>query len=211
MRHREPYCWKCTSSIAQRSTFGLMLNLWSFFMHPLNFRVSVGDQGPRFAQPEAELPEHPLALANAQVDVEVLLHPSTQGLPVPKGSRQAHLTGSVAEHGINLLPLLFTQPPGPPGSVSFQQPGQTSFFQAMHPILHRAPAIAQQSRHLGTSHPLSYQQYPVQPMIVTRIFRTTDLILKSQHHSFGIANLQWFHVLMKPQLLTMRNYLCRYV
>ena len=172
-------------------------------MHPLNFRVSVGDQGPRFAQPEAELPEHPLALANAQVDVEVLLHPSTQGLPVPKGSRQDHLTGSVAEHGINLLPLLFTEPPGPPGSVSFQQSGQTSFFQAMHPILHRAPAIAQQSRHLGTSHPLSYQQYPVQPMIVTRIFRTTDLILKSQHHSFGIANLQWFHVLMKPQLLTM--------
>ncbi|HTG58690.1 MAG TPA: hypothetical protein VMG63_04675 [Terriglobia bacterium] len=49
-------------------------------MRPLNFRVSMGDQGARFAQSEVEPPEHPLALANPQGEAEVLLDPSTQRL-----------------------------------------------------------------------------------------------------------------------------------
>ena len=178
-------------------------------MRLLNFRISVSDQRARFAQPEAKSPEHPLALANAQAEVEMLLDPGAQGLPIPQRPRQTDLAGGAAEHGVDLLPLLFTETAGPPGSFCFHQPGQASFLEAMHPILHRAPSIAQQSRHLRTRHPLSYQQDPMESMIITRFFRTTDLILKPQNNAFRIGKLQWSHVFMKPHLFGMRDYLCR--
>ena len=180
-------------------------------MRPLNFRVSMGNQGARFAPSEVEPPEHPLALANPQGEAEVLLDPSAQRLPIPQRPCQAHLARGAAKHGVNLLPLLCTQTPGPPASIFLHQPGQTSFLEAMHPILHRAPCIAQQSRHLRTRHSLGYQEDPVESMIITRLFRTTDLILKPQDNTFRIGNLQWSHVFMKPHLFSMRSYLCRRV
>src|SRR5664280_3476109 len=32
--HREPCCWKCTSSVAQRSTVASSISAWSFFYAP---------------------------------------------------------------------------------------------------------------------------------------------------------------------------------
>src|SRR5438034_6540905 len=34
MRQREPCCWKCTSSVAQRSTSSFPISPWSFFYAP---------------------------------------------------------------------------------------------------------------------------------------------------------------------------------
>jgi hypothetical protein len=42
-------------------------------------------------------------------------------------------------------------------------------------------------------------------VIVARVFRTTNLVLKSQNHGSGIGDGKWFHDSMKPHFLTMRN------
>ena len=41
IRQRDPCCWKCTSSMAQRSTFSLAARAWSFFMRRLFQRVCI--------------------------------------------------------------------------------------------------------------------------------------------------------------------------
>ena len=158
-----------------------------------------------------QLSEPPLALTNTQADAVALLNPSAEGLPVPQGSGQTDLARRAAERRLNLLPLLFADAPRPSGAIPFHQPCQTTFLEPAHPIFHRARSVAQQSRYLWTGHSLGHEQHPMQSMVITRFFRATNLILKSQHNGFRIGNRKWFHAPMKPHFSMMRNYLGRYV
>jgi hypothetical protein len=47
----------------------------------------------------------------------------------------------------------------------------------------------------------------MEPVIVPRFLRTTNLVLQPQYHSLGISDLKWSHENMKPQTFRMRNYL----
>ncbi len=55
----------------------------------LQFGIRLGQCGPRFAQPEAQLTEHPLALADPDADTVLLLNPSTECFSIPEVSAQA--------------------------------------------------------------------------------------------------------------------------
>jgi hypothetical protein len=193
--------------MAQRSTVGSALSAWSFFMRLLPFGIGMGNDRARFAQPEASLPEQALALAHRQVDLEALLEPGAQRLPVPQCSCQADVARHPAQRLVHYLQLGLAQTSRSPRALPFAQPGQTSGFKTLHPILHRARGVPQQSADLRTGQALRHQQHPVKPVIVARFFRTVNLILQSQNHRFGIGHLKWFHASMKPQILDMRNYL----
>ena len=86
-------------------------------MRLLPFRISMGDQGARFAQPKAALPEQPLALTPTQANLAVSLDPGTQGFPVPQCPRQADFARCAAQHRIYLLQLRLVQTSGPSGPL----------------------------------------------------------------------------------------------
>src|SRR5713101_2200431 len=64
-------------------------------MRLLPFRIGMGHQGARFAQPKAPLPEQALTLAHPQADLEASLDPGTQRLPIPQRAGQAEVTRGV--------------------------------------------------------------------------------------------------------------------
>lgn len=175
-------------------------------MRLLQLRIRVGNQGTRFAQAEAELAEHPLALAHAQPNPMASCKPDLQRLPVSQGPAQARLGRCLPQYRLNLLPLRHTQSFGSPGSRPFHQPGKTALFKMPHPILNRARGITQQSTNFRAGHPLSHPQHPVKAVIVSRFLRPANLILQSQNHGIGIGNAKWFHASMKPHFCIMRNY-----
>jgi len=176
-------------------------------MRLLSFRVGMGNLGSRFAQPKAALPEQALTLTHRQADLEVLGDPGAQRFPIPQGSRQTDVARCPAQNLVHFLQLCFAQTSRTSGALPFAQPGQPLSLEASNPVFHRARGISQQLADAGTGHPLGYQQHSMEAVIVTRFFRTANLVLQSQNHCLGISNLQWSHVSMKPQIPAMRNYL----
>ena len=118
-------------------------------MRLLQLGIRVGNQRARFAQAEAELTEHPLALAHAQPNPIVPCQPDLQRFPVPQCPAQADLARRTSQYRFNLLPLCRTQPFGSPDWRPFDQPGETALFKMPHPVFHRAWGGTQQSTNLG--------------------------------------------------------------
>ena len=79
----------------------------------LHCGMGLGQRGSWFAQPEAELTEHTLALANPDGDAVPLLNPGTQCFSVPEVPAQTNLPGRVAQDSIHRLQLFFRQASGP--------------------------------------------------------------------------------------------------
>ena len=180
-------------------------------MRLLPFQVGMGNQGAGLTQSKAPLPEQTLALTHLQVDLEALLYPGAQGFPIPQRTGQAHVARSLTQNSIHLQQLGLAQTPGTPRAWPLGQPGQTLGLKAPDPVLYRARGVPQQATHFWTGCPLGHQQNPMEPVVVSRFFRTANLVLQSQDHSLGIGNLKWSHAYMKPQGFRMRNYLRRCV
>jgi hypothetical protein len=176
-------------------------------MRLLPFRISMGNQGARLAQPKAPLAEQTLTLTHPQANLEAPLDPGTQRLPVPQRAAQADIVWGLAEHPIHLLQLRLAQTSGAAGALPFGQPGQPLFLETSNPIFHRPRSITQQLTDLRTGHALGHQQHPVEPVIIARFFRTANLVLQPENDRFGIGNLEWSHAFMRSQSSTMRNYL----
>ncbi len=60
--HREPCCWKCTSSVAQRSTAGSSISAWSFFYAPFAVPDPLAQSGDAVC-----VSESPVAGTNADI------------------------------------------------------------------------------------------------------------------------------------------------
>src|ERR1035438_6744882 len=133
---REPCCWKCTSSVAQRSTSRLASAFGVFFMRLLPFRIGLGNAGARRAPPKTQLPEQTLALTDSQVSAILFRHPGRQGLAVPQSPAQSHIAGRLAKSGIDSSQLLLIQATGPPGAFPLPQSRQSTFLETPDPILH---------------------------------------------------------------------------
>ena len=158
-------------------------------MRLLFLRIGVGNLGTRFAQPKAPLSEQALTLAYRQMNLELLLDPSAQRLPIPERSLQTQLARGPAQGPVQFLKLCLTQALRTPRALSFGQSGQPSDLKASHPVLYRTRCVAQQPADVRTGHALRHQQHPMKAVIVARLFRTVNLVLQSQNHGFGISNL----------------------
>ena len=173
--------------------------------------ISMGQSGAWFAQPEAQLTEHPLALANPDGNAVPLLNPGTECFSIPQVPAQTNLPRRIAQNLIHRCPLFFRQASGSPRSLPLRQSCQTVSFKTTDPIFHRPWCIAQKMCHLRAGHTLGYQKYPMETMIVARFLRAANLILQPENDRGRVRNGKWFHYSMKSQSLVMRNYLCRNV
>ncbi len=176
-------------------------------MRLLPFPIRMGNQRAGLTQPKAPLPKQTLALTHPQVYLKVLLDPGAQRFPIPQRAGQAEVARSLAQDSVHLPQLCLTQTPRTPRALSFGQPGQTLGLKAPYPVLHRARSIPKQATDFWAGCALGHQQHPMEPVIVSRFFRTANLVLQSQNHSLGIGDLKWSHADMKPQTSIMRNYL----
>ena len=59
----------------------------------LHNRIGMGQRGAWFTQPEAEPPEHTLALPNTDGNAVPLLNPGTECFPIPEVPTQTNLPG----------------------------------------------------------------------------------------------------------------------
>ena len=176
-------------------------------MRLLTFGIGVGNQGARLAQPETPLPKQALALTHSQANPALPLDPGTQSFSVPQRTSQAEIARRATQHRIDFPQLQPVQTLGASGTFPLHQSGEPSGLKASNPIFYRSWGISQNLTDLGTGHPLGNQQHSMQPVIIARFFRATNLILQSQNDACSIRNLQWFHVSMKPYLVIIRNYL----
>ena len=176
-------------------------------MRLLAFGVCLCDRGSRLAQTKSQLPEQSLALPHTQLDPVLALDPCRQRLSIPQIPAQASLARHAAQNGVDLLELLMAQPPGPPRSLALQQSGQSHLLELMDPILYRSRGVPQQFRRLRAGHALRYKQHTVEPVIIARFFRASDLILQSEHDGCGVRDAEWSHSSMRPEIAGMRNYL----
>ncbi len=176
-------------------------------MRLLPFQIGMGNQGAGFSQTKAPLPEQALTLAHRQMDLEALRNPGAQCFPIPQRAGQAQVARGLAQRPVHFLELHIAQTSRAPRALPLGQPRQTFCLKASHPVLHGARSVSEQAADLWTGRSLCHQQYPMEPVIIARFFRTANLVLQPQNHSPGISNLQRSHPYMKPQVFRMRNHL----
>ena len=176
-------------------------------MRFLSFGVCLRYGWARLAKPKAQLPEQSLALPHPQVDSILAFDPRRQRLSVPQVPAETRLSRHVAQNRVDLLELLFTQTPWPPGAFPLQQASQTHFFELVHPILDTSRRVTQQPGSFRARHALGHEQHAVKPMVIARFFRASDLILQSENNGGGVRDAEWSHSYMRSQIPIMRNYL----
>src|SRR5512145_3517082 len=103
IRHRDPCCWKWTSSMAQRSTLSSRTSARSFFVRQLKVGIRVGQLGSRLAQAETEATEQALALPCSDGHAELLLQEGRQRFPIPERCREAILGGASSQRRLDPL------------------------------------------------------------------------------------------------------------
>ena len=150
--------------------------------------VGVGDQRARLAQAETALPEEPLALAHAELDLEAARNPLAQRLAVPKCSMETTVARRLAQNAVHLDKLRFGQPAGTTFARAFQQPCKTAGLKALNPVRDAARRVSQQAGGMGTTHSLGDQQNAMQTVIVARLLGAPDLVLQANNHRIGIGN-----------------------
>ena len=124
-------------------------------------RISLGQNRPRLAEPEIELPEQALTLTHTQLHSIRLIDPGRERLAIPKIHMHARVARLAPQHPIDFLDLLVIQSTGAARSFAFRQANQSVLVEAVHPILNRTRRIAKQASNLGTRQALRDQQHTV--------------------------------------------------
>jgi len=110
---REPCCWKCTSSVAHRSTVGSSISAWSFFYAPSAALHPLAQSGDAACAAES-----PVAGINAGIALPPNQSRTAGQSKLPRFCRptdfpQPHIPGHPAKPAVDLFELLLIQPPGP--------------------------------------------------------------------------------------------------
>jgi len=193
IRHREPCCWKRTSSIAQRSTALSLARRRVFFKLLLLEGVGAGNKRTRLAQAEAKLSKQPLTLSHAQINLPLLSNKSSQGFAIPEVRRKAEIFRRLPQRRGNLRQMFLGQSLRSSRAVPFDQSGKAFLIIAPHPICHGTMGVSKKSGNLTAAHALSHKQDTVQSMIIPRFLRPTNLLLQARDCHRRIGNGQCFH------------------
>ena len=157
-------------------------------MRLLPFQVGMGNQRAGLTQSKAPLPEQTLALTHPQVDLEALLDPGAQRFPIPQRTGQAQVARSLTQNSIHFQQLGLAQTPGAPRAwplVNPARPWASRRRTQFSTVRGASPSKRLTSGQVAPRH----QQHPMEPVVVSRFFRTANLVLQSQDHSLGIGNL----------------------
>src|SRR6266446_270901 len=193
MRQRVPCCWKWHSSELHRSTLRSATRRRSFFKGSLRCRVGLGDNGARFAQPEAHLPEQALALAYPQLELIVPAQVLGQQHTIPQRLRKPKFARTAPQIALQALPVLVAESSRSSRPLALLQSGKADLLEAVHPALHRALALTEPQRRLSRAHAVSHQQDSVQSVIVPRLVVALDLLTYGNTHHIRVADFQLPH------------------
>ena len=180
-------------------------------MPSLKLRIGLSNHGPGFAASEAELPEQALALTHSQRDPKAAACKRRQRLSIPQGAGKTDLPWLLAQRRVDHARLLCRQTAWAARTFAIHQPRKSAGLEPVDPVFDCSRSISQQSRHLWALHPLGYQEYGMQPMVVARLVGPANFVLQSEHDCRSIGDGQWFHASMKSHLVIMRNNLRRCV
>jgi hypothetical protein len=84
---------------------------------------------------------------------------------------------------------------------------QALSFELVNPILHRAGTITKEVRYLTARQSVRDEQNAVKSVVISRLTRTTNLVLKTKDDILGIRHREWLHEWIIVQTSRMRNYL----
>jgi hypothetical protein len=181
----------------------------------------MSNKRPRFSQTESHLAEKSLALPDTQIDFMELVQMIGKELPIPEVLRVSELSWVSPQIAVDGLPLGLREPPRPPISFAFMQPGETALFESLHPSFDCAGVLPENIGNLIAVQALANQKNTVKPVVITGFLGSQYLLLHCNRHDLGIRDLQFTHerALLSQNMaggankdnLIMRHYLCRYV
>lgn len=158
----------------------------------------MGNQGARFPQPEAHLAEQPLTLPNSQMDPVKLFQMVRQQLAVPEVLPIAKLRRLASEVSIDSFPLNFCEPPWAAAPFALLQACKAALLEPLGPAFNSSRILAQKIGNVVTAQSLGKQQDSVQPVIITGLLGSENLLLHGNLHDLNIRNLQFAHSLALP-------------
>src|SRR5260370_487843 len=94
---REPCCWKCTSSVAQRSTVSSCISVWSFFYAPSAVQDRLGQCWGAVCVAESPTSGTDAGTDALQRKPHTLRQPTPPGSGRPKEPRQPQYGGAAGE------------------------------------------------------------------------------------------------------------------
>src|SRR6185312_8314962 len=155
---------------------------------PIGRQSAVGD-----LRTQAHLPEDPLTLAYAQLDVEVALEVLREADAVPHLGTEAEILRALLQMALQLLPLRRIERARPAGPPALPQGLQSAFLETMDPALYRRFVLAEELCHFPAGVPGGQQQQPMQPVIVSGLLAAPDFLLDGNPHGAAIVDLEFAH------------------
>lgn len=142
-----------------------------------------------FTQSKAHLVEQSLALADAQAHGITLLQMFAQHATVPQILRMAKRHGAAPQIPLQSSPLPRIESPRTPRPFFVMQTIESPLLKALHPTLNRTSVFAEQLSHPAATFTVRDQKHAMQPVVIARFFRSSDLLLDRCLHHVGIQNL----------------------
>ena len=217
--HRLPCCWKWHSSKLHNSRLSSRARRRSFFKSGLCRRISMSNERPRFSQPESHLPEKPLALTHAQINVVELFQVIGKESAIPQVLRVAEFPWVSPQIAVYGIPLFIAEPPRTSIPVSFMQTCEAALLKTLYPAFDRARVLSENIGHIVTGEAMSNQKNAVQPVVISGFLRSQNFLLHRNRHDLLIRDLEFSHVhALLPNTMAgnqgesnhiMRHYLCR--
>ena len=212
MAQREPCCWKRHSSSHHSSISSLRARRLSFFISALDLRIGFRNKRSRLSSAKAQLVEQTLALPHAKLHSIARIQVMTEQLSIPKILRMAEVKRRATKILSDSIEQLLIHSRRASRTLCLFKTGKTALLKTLCPILNCASTVAKKLRNLPTTESLAQQQYPMETMIISRLFGPKNFLLHSALQNLGICNLDPAHNALLflcniPERPLMRNYI----
>jgi hypothetical protein len=139
-----------------------------------------------------------------------------QQFTIPEVLPVAQVAGRLAQHPLQLRPLVGVEPCGAPVARAFPQTRKSIGVESVDPALHGHRILAQERRHFTATQAVTNQQHPMEPVVISGFIRAENLLLDGDLHDVRVTDLEFTHGGTLPHSMQIVNdnilrYLCRYV
>jgi hypothetical protein len=155
-------------------------------------------------------------LPYSQGNVVLRLQVVCQQLAIPQVLPVAQVAGRLAQHPLQVSPLVGLEPCRASIALAFLQARKAIGVESVDPALHGHRILAQERRRFAATQAMTDQQHPMEPVIISGFFRAENFLLDSDLHDVHVTDLKFAHGGTLPHSTNIVNdimlhYLCRYV
>jgi hypothetical protein len=153
----------------------------------------MGNQRPRFSQTKSHLAEQPLTLPYTKLNIMEFIQMMCKQSAIPEVLFVPKFPWVPPQIAVNGLPLRIAETPRTTFPFSFSEARKAALFETLNPAFHSAWVLPENITNLIAGEPLSYQQDPVQSVVIAGFFGSQNFLLHRNAHNFGIGDLQFTH------------------